>query len=380
MELTPQDIGKERYLTLMRRRMTHSVHAGPHGHISSDILEQPQLSVRTRRRSRRLRKYWVRGLKLDDGTAEAVGDMAWAGSTSAGPKTAFVILSLYLFIATTFVAIAGPGFVPPLIPLALLFLWLVSAFGLVIRPQVAIRKMHTTSITTAEIDRMLPVARGRLERSYLNLVRDAIQQEIPSATAQVDIKSALRDLGDTISRLPADPVPTHDPDALHLDADEQRMKAQQEPDAFIQASLLRQAAALDRRAALAGQNASSARRASALRREAKSQIDALRAVMLAYQHTSPTDGVTVANLSESVQRVAQEAQAASVARRELDEEEISQLLGKPLPENLPPQPILPARKIIDPVGQAQPVTQPTLQAQEPPMQVLQAGRPWWRGQ
>ena len=142
-----------------------------------------------------------------------------------------------------------------------------------------------------------------------------------------------------------------------------------EADEFIRASLLRQAEAFERRAGLGDHNAHSSRRAAALRREAKAQMDALRAVVLAFDRTSATDAVGVARLAESVSRVAQEAQAVTIARRELEEGEIVALLGQPVPAVTSPQPILPARKVV-------PV--PSVPAEQAP-QVVQT-RNWWRNQ
>ena len=76
-------------------------------------------------------------------------------------------------------------------------------------------------------------------------------------------------------------------------------------------------------------------------------------------------------LSDAVSRVAQEAQAVAVARRELEEDELARLFGKPLPADLPRQPV------AVPASASQSVIQPTTAPPQP--QIIQS-RNWWRNQ
>ena len=163
-------------------------------------------------------------------------------------------------------------------------------------------------------------------------------------------------------------MPSADPTFLRGEATRLRAEADAEADEFIRASLMRQAEAFERRAGLGDHNVHASRRAATLRREAKVQMNALRAVVLAFDRTSATDAVGVARLAESVSRVAHEAQAVTIARRELEEGEIVALLGQPIP-SVSPQPILPARKVV-------PV--PSVPTEQSP-QVVQT-RNWWRNQ
>jgi hypothetical protein len=375
MELFPRDLGTERYLATLRRRLTPF--AGTNNGVSTltlDEAEPNQSRPRFRRvRGRRLRRYWVKDLNLDDETAEKLGGALWRGAPGINVRVGAIIVSIYLLMPTLITTAAGAPF---FIPVLLLMMWALVTYAILLSPRQTIKKLHEKAITATEVETMLPNARGRLERSYLGLVLDALRTEVPSVSAQNDIRAALKDLGDTVMRLPADAVPMTDPATLRQQAQEQRAKAQAENDSFVRASLLRQAEGYERRAALSDENVVSARRQTALRREARIQMDALRAVLVAFQHTSQADASSVAHLSDAVSRVAQEAQAVSIARRELEEDEIARLFGKPLPSDLPRQPV------VAPAVAPQPQTQAVGQggaAPQPQPQVVPS-RNWWRNQ
>jgi hypothetical protein len=107
-------------------------------------------------------------------------------------------------------------------------------------------------------------------------------------------------------------------------------------------------------------------------------MDALRSALLAFNDgalaTHQTGALTTA-LSDAMQHVATEAQAIALARQELADQEISELLGTTHTQAAPVA--IPA---------PQPVTKPLLtpqpQVQETPPQQQQVGQgqgqPWWR--
>jgi hypothetical protein len=375
MELTPHDLGNERFVSLLRRRVSPT---GPNGQPGSTGWDNTPPRRRVKRTRSRVRRYWVKDLNLDDETAEEVGEIVAKGMPGVGMGVGLFIFSLYLFLA---MFIAGLASKSAAIPFVLFTLWASITPLILMSPRKSVKRMHEKPLTAAEVEAMLPHARGRLDRMYLNLVLDAIRQEIPSESAQADIRAALRHLGDVVASLPADPVSAQDAGELHREARERRQQAAVENDSVVQASLMRQADALERRASVAAINDRSSRRVSTLRREARTMMDSLRSVLVAYQQTAPADTASINQLSETVQRMASEAQAVAVAKRELEEEEIERLFGGPIPQpvTLVPQsaPQTAPQNAQTPPNNHQHTVQvqPTAPTQQP--QVV--SRQWWRG-
>jgi len=365
MQIYPRDLGTERYLSILRRRFTPAVlnhPAAAYHHANEFSLNRPDGGPSRLRR--RVGRFWVRGLNLDEKTGEEAARIAWHSQHGVGIRVGMAILSSYLLMGFI-MSLAAQA--PPAVPLLLLMAWFGMCAGMLSTPRQALKRADEKALVLPEIEAMVPAARGRLERTYLNLVVDAMRQEGLSASAQNDIRAALRYLGETISRLPADAVPSANAAALRQESQERRAEAARETDSFVQKSLLRQADALAERAALAEQNGHSARRLSALRREARVQMDALRAVLVGFQQLGQADAAGALHLSETVERIAGEAQASAVAQRELDEEEIARLFGGPLPT---------------PVAVPTPVQTQQVGLGQPPAQQPQTVSPrqWWRNQ
>jgi hypothetical protein len=289
----------------------------------------------------------------------------WGSQHGVGARVGLIIGSTYLLMGF-FISIVAKAPFP--VPLVLLSVWFGLCAAMLCAPRQALRRVDEKALTPNEVEAMLPTARGRLERKYLNLVADALRQEGLTASAQSDIRAALHCLGETISRLPSDAVPHSDAAALRQEAQERRTEAAHETDSFVQKSLLRQAEALEERATLAEQNGLSARRLSALRREARAQMEALRAVLVGYQQLGQPDAASAQQLAQIVQRIAGEAEATAVARRELDEDEIARLFGGPLPT--PVAVPAPQQTRLQQVGSQ--TTQPA------PQQQTVSPRQWWR--
>jgi hypothetical protein len=333
----------------------------------------------------RVRERWVRDLNLDPKTGEEVSDIVMKGASGVGMKVGMILSTVYLFMGFMFAMLNNAPFP---IPLIFVFAWVLLMVAITAAPRNSIKQAHERALTVPEVEALLPTARGRLERMYLNLVLDVMRQEIRSESTQADIRSALSHLGDAISKLPADPVSTQDATSLRKEALALRQQAASEHDTFIQGSLNRQAEALERRAALAAQNNRSARRAAALRREARTQIDSLRSVLVAHSQLDHASANQIGQLSDVIHRVSAEAQALAIAQRELEEEELAHLYGSPLPEMVEqtqPQRIetLPvAQEIVQQVGQngGTPTTPTASPASNtPPQPQTAATRQWWRG-
>lgn len=368
MELSPRDLGNERYLSVLRKRLTPMT--AQNGTPPTDVGPR-SLPHRRIRRGRRLRRYWVRDLNLDEATGEETASLLWHGTPGVGMRVGSIILSMYALIGTLIAFAIGGGGI--LVGMSIILFWALLLSVMATSPRKTIKQLDSKPLTVTEVESLLPTARGRLERSYLNLVLDALRQDAPSVSAQSDVRAALRYLGDAVSKLPADASPAVDPLKLRAEASERRRTATGEADVVVRASLLREAEALERRAAVGEQN-QSARRASALRREVRAQMDALRAVLVAYNSTNQTDTTSVAHLAESIQRAASEAQAAALARRELEDDEIQRLFGASLPPQTANAPV--AQTPATQVPTTAPQTTPTTQA-APQQQTVSRGA-WWR--
>ena len=387
MNLTLRDIGAEHFTTLLRRRLNPAVVTTTSGQLVSQPA--PSAKPRAKKTNRRLMRYWMRDLNLNnalrDKTEEIVGT-----SPSFSGGTALLIFFTVFFLTPALAMLAASA--PPALPIVFTMLWAFMVSLIIFSPRSTLKNAVQKPVTTEEIESLLPNVRGRLDRSYLTLVLDVLRHESAmSPAAQNDIKAALSALGDTISRLPGGPIPTADPALLRREAEEFRLEAGRENDAFVRASFLRQAESLEKRAQLGGENATSARRISALRREARTQMNALRALLAAFSQTAPGEAAQNVALSEAVSRVSGEAQAVSQAHRELADAEIAAFLGHPMPANIPVQP-LPTPNVPS-VVPAQTQTaygpqaaggNPNVHSSQPAPQTQQVGngtggKPWWRG-
>jgi hypothetical protein len=367
MELTPRDLGTERYLSVIRKRVTPMTPQGTPA--TGTGADNAPVRRRGRRVRSRIRRYWVQDLNVDDETAAEVADIVSKGTPGVGMKVGLFIFSLYFWLGIFITSL----FAPFGVPFTLLLMWSIITPLILMSPRKTVRQMDEKPLTVPEVEAMLPHARGRLDRMYLNLVMDALRQEVPTESAKSDIRAALRHLGDVVASLPADPVGTRDAGSLHKEAMERRQQAAMETDSVVQASLIRQADALERRATVAALNDRSSRRAAALRREARTMMDSLRSILVAYQQTAPTDSASIGQLSDAVQRMASEAQAVATAKRELEDDEIERLFGGPLPQPVPVPTIVPQTPTNGHNHTVQ--TQPSSPSPQP--QVV--SRQWWRG-
>lgn len=368
MEIFPRDLGRDHYLDILRRRL--SPLTGATAARSPAIHDVPA----AKRGASRLARFWTRGLGLEAKDIEKVGALTWSSAPGAGAKVGVFITSLYLIgFSLIFLFSGEPGLF-----LFFLAIWLALFPVFLFSPRLSLKKAHRRALDATEVESLMPFARGRLDEAYLNLVRDALRAEIPSVSAQDNIRAGLRALGELIAGLPAERAPTEDGLSLRAAAQRLREQAARETDAIVRDSLLRQAATQEKRAGAADDTARLARRVQTLRREARVQIDTLRGVLVGFDASAtsivPHQEAALASatqLAEAVQRAAQEAQAASIARAELENDEIAALLGRPtVPPATQPQ--------VQTLGNgAAPAPAPPQQPATPP-QPPSPNRPWWR--
>lgn len=198
-------------------------------------------------------------------------------------------------------------------------------FCVVVQPRRIVRRrqrlLFARPLTAGEVAALLPQASDALERSYLTLVMDVARQEIIPAVG-LDLRGALKSLGDAIDKLPATRVvegTDHDimTEVLRRTAAETLQAAQAEPDRVVAASLMRRVEALHRRADATARANMLVRRFSALRQEMAAETEALRAGLTAY-YTGAHDVSDLTRLAEDIQQVASEAASLTAAVEEVD--------------------------------------------------------------
>jgi hypothetical protein len=345
MEITPQDLGDKWRRELLKRRAIRRVQRSLRNPQGSDS----EFGIHAgRKRPRRVIRSWVKSARLPKSDAEALflavspdavglsGQALFRQGLGFGAVLFLAFFGWYAFQQATdaghyneneWVIVAA--FVSPIV-------WMMaySAFRTLVSPRLAIRRINTDAVTTAEIEAFLPSARGELDRAYLNTVLETLRQPLPAAAGQ-DIRTALRAVGDSVSVLPGVPLEQGacDPVALRVTAEEKRRCADAESDSLTQASLRRQAEADDKQAQIAEQSATAVKRARARHDETAGQINTLRSVLTVYASPENTVLLEQGNvLQDAVRRVAGEAVATSAAKRELEDGELAVLYGGTLPE------------------------------------------------
>ena len=181
-------------------------------------------------------------------------------------------------------------------------------------------RVPQSPLTTYEIQNQQRFRQDSLLKTYLDLATSITMAATPDAEAEHEVRNALQALGTTVLALPADDPKTasDDPTALRAEAAKLENEVQSEPDAVIRASLHRRAESLTRRADTAARTLLLLRRNQALRQETGEQMDALRTSLTAFRVGGRQSAPELAELAASIQRVAQEANAITAARAEVD--------------------------------------------------------------
>jgi hypothetical protein len=236
MEIYPRDLGTRRYLTLLRRRASGGSGKNSNGAVTAASANSAALSAEDVKPSRsRFVKAWTRNMKTKDPEVRArAATLALGGGAGVGLALGLVFGTIYLALPL-FIAAAVSGVF--LLPFLVFCGWVAAAVALVANvPRRSLEKMDNTPLTAAEVESLMMTSRGRLDRAYLNLVLDAVRENgVASEGAKEDIRGAIVALGETIDKLPAEPVRAQDPEALHRAAEARRLEAGRETDAATKA-------------------------------------------------------------------------------------------------------------------------------------------------
>ena len=310
MKLYPQDLRDRQHAVIIRRR-AYGVYSGAAPTQYSVLSTEPPAP-----RLGRLGRLWMRGTGL---TEQEAATSLPAASVQTGPALWFLpLLAVPAFMWAAFLSATGnvlPGWET----------WGVTAAGtgatlwlsLTQLPRSVLRGLHKKPLSTSEIDALLPDAHTDVDRAYLGLLRDAVQQTVPP-DAEIPLRDALRSLARAVDSLPPLASAPQDTNALRQQAQEMSARAGQEKNGVVAASMERQADALSRRAAALERSAQVVGRTPALRSELLAQMEALRAGLTDFRTDGASDAGMLAALSEDARRVANEAGNVALARAELD--------------------------------------------------------------
>ncbi|MCW3062068.1 MAG: hypothetical protein JWQ02_3889 [Capsulimonas sp.] len=173
-------------------------------------------------------------------------------------------------------------------------------------------------ITLAEAEAIGAGAEA-LEAGYSVILRSVIETEGLSVDARRNVHEALRDIGDLVTKLSAEPVagPVNKPLKIHKQASEAEEKASQEADPVVAASLRRQAETLRASAVLAEQLATLKRRREAARGEVLTQIQTMHVSLENHALSGQNESGDFEGLSANIQQIAAEVNATLNAREEV---------------------------------------------------------------
>lgn len=311
MELYLQDFGHRQQIALLQARIAlmnsessehHPAQAGGAFPEGGRSLAQPRLGW--------LGRHWARAARSTPEVA-AAGLHAMRGQTY-GMFYGMVGGSLGFWISAVTFAAIGDQF------LSLCFGAggaLLNGFGFWL-PGYVLHRLCGPPVSVGELVALEASAPDELERAYLRLAADTLQQRIvPEAADRV--RAALRALGGSLDQLPRVVMPSVSIEELRREALQAHGDAVQEPDAVVAASFERRANALERSAFAARRSEALMRRASALREEMMAQIESLRLGLAGFE-TASGDVTGLILLADAVRAVATEAVSVTNARAEID--------------------------------------------------------------
>ncbi len=209
MELYPGDLGKNRYLALLRRRAWASMHnTGARSGVGYAATAAVTLTSDEIKPSKHpFLPFWTDKLRVRDNETRAkAASVAQSGGNGVGMTLASIFSATHLALPLGVWAAAAGN---PELTVLLAGLWGVGVYGMWrYAPRHWLRKMDTVALSTTEVESLLPTARGNLERQYVSLALDILRVEIPSVSARTEIAASMAALGEAVSALPGDP-PTH---------------------------------------------------------------------------------------------------------------------------------------------------------------------------
>ena len=181
-------------------------------------------------------------------------------------------------------------------------------------------KQHTGKVTTEEISLISKEETNSLGVDYLGLVSQLVLiRSFQDTTVEQSIRSALRDIGFGVARLPGQPSEELLLDARTFQEEASRLtaKAAHESDLIVAASFQRQADARNQRADAISRNSALARRNQILRHEMGEHIQTLKTMLNTMALQDSGDGHDLAALAANIQQVATEARSLTEAKKEL---------------------------------------------------------------
>ncbi len=347
MRLHPSDMGNEWHVLFVRRRTRQGARL--------PLRPLAATSDEAEKRVGLLGRLWTRGLPISQKAAAKT--LPCAARETRRPLLAGTILAAVL-AASALAGFASPNNSAEGIVLAAAFSLAAFWTLAVVVPRRRFRRLHRRPLTVVEVEDVLreatrpPRPTGSvfvalanelrrtlmtrddaavrtqppfrdLEIAFLTLIRDALDRpDYENALAERDLHDALRALGDAISRLPH--VSASPAETIVLRQNASAIRARNDNDAVVAASLARQADALEREADAADETNVLARRTAFLRQELLAQTRALRAGLFAAVHNTSSaapaqNPSALTDLAQAVEAVAGEAKALARAQLELDE-------------------------------------------------------------
>ena len=209
MELYPNDLGKNRYLALLRRRaltsMQNSNARNGMGYAGTAAVTLTTDEIKPSKHP--FTAYWTNDLRVRDSeTRSKAATVAQGGGNGVGMTLASIFSATHLTLPLAIWAAYGHL---PAVSVLLAGAWGVGVYSLWrFAPRKWLEKMDHTPVTSAEIESLLPTARGNLERQYISLALDVLQVKVPTETARREIQASLFALGEAVAALPGEP-PTH---------------------------------------------------------------------------------------------------------------------------------------------------------------------------
>ncbi len=317
MEIRPTDLGLRRGVPVLSER-ARSIQGTRHGGRLAGAIGGAQ-----KKRIGVLGRWWLRGSGLDDETGAEVLHavrgplLGFVGGICGGFGGGFGTNAIVMAL------ISLRGEAGPAPALAMLF-GTVGAVGIGLGlgyPRRLVQRWIGTPLTESELDTLLAShPEMGLERSFLNLVREAIRVENAPEKVTEELRAAIQTLGEAIDTLP--PLSTEamalDPEALRAEAETLRERSLAETDRVVADSIERRAGALDQQADAIGHSAQAIRRNAAQREELDAQIEALRLGLVAYYSSGQADATGLTQLATSARTVAGETRSLADATTELD--------------------------------------------------------------
>ncbi|MBC7807485.1 MAG: hypothetical protein H7145_15215 [Akkermansiaceae bacterium] len=209
MELYPSDLGKNRYLALLRRRaLTSMQNAGARNGVGYAATAAVTLTTDEIKPSKHpFTAFWTNDLRVrDSDTRSKAATVAQGGGNGVGMTLASIFSATHLTLP---LAIWAAYANQPGVSVLLAGAWGVGVYGLWrFAPRKWLETMDKTALTAAEIESLLPTARGNLERQFISLALDVLRVNVPTSSARTEIQASLSALGEAVSALPGEP-PTH---------------------------------------------------------------------------------------------------------------------------------------------------------------------------